>query len=185
MRYASIALLLLIPSVAFAEAGAQDLRTFSLTVSPIHLAMPVLEAMGELRLGEDTGIAGIVGFGTFTVEDSVTEDKDTFDVIEVGGQINFYVLGDFDDGLHLGAEAMYLKLSGGEGDISGIADGLALGPYLGYKTTMDIGFTFVGQLGSQYVVAAAEAKDDSSGDEAKASDSSWIVLLNLNVGWSL
>jgi len=182
MRAIFVASLLLLTPIA---SYADDLRTVSVTISPILLALPVMELTGEIRLADDAGIAGIVGFGSATTEKDPAGDTTTFDVFEGGGQLNYYLLGDFDDGMHVGGEVMYVKVSGGEGDVSGVADGLGAGPYIGYKTTMDIGFTFVAQLGAQYVMAAAEAEEEGTGDKAKASDSGWTGLLNLNVGWSL
>ena len=58
----------------------------------------------------------------------------------------------------------------------------AKGPDIGYKLITSGGFTFVVQGGIQYVAARAEAHDSTRSEEE--SDSDWIPLLNLNLGWS-
>jgi hypothetical protein len=53
---------------------------------------------------------------------------------------------------------------------------------LGYKYTAEIGFTFDSPLGFQRIDLAAEA--EGNGQAASGRDSGYVVLLNLNVGWS-
>ena len=112
---------------------------------------------------------------------------------EAGGQFDYYVLGDFDHGMQLGAQLLYQSASAEEteGTISAQANasGIRTGPFLGYKIITDVGFTFNAQLGAQISTASGEANasDSATGESATVSgeaDSAWGPLLRLNVGWS-
>jgi hypothetical protein len=187
--------LLLVTSSALAEshvpppppaAPAAPRHSVSLTFSPIHLLFPIVELSGEVALGEKVSVAGIVGFGSIPVETRNTMSTSTrterFSAWEVGGHFNYYVVGSFEHGMQLGVEALYLKVATSDSSYRSAASatGLAVGPYVGYKLITGIGFTFEANLGAEYVVAQAATADGS----ATASDSRWIPLLNLNVGWS-
>jgi hypothetical protein len=148
---------------------------FSLTVSPLHLLAPMLEITGELRLADSIGVALIGGGGSVQIAET------QFAVVEGGAQFRYYVFGTFDHGMQLGAEMMYVHVSGDDianTGITGRGQGLAIGPFVGYKIATDVGFTFDAQLGAQGIVARGEAGNQTADDSAVA------VLLNLNVGWS-
>jgi hypothetical protein len=149
-------------------------RDFSLTISPIHLTLPVLELTGEARLADKVSVAMIVGVGKYS--DTVNGVKLDASAFEVGGHFRYYVLGDFRHGMQLGAEVLYLHLADSQLVVKG--EGVAIGPFVGYKYTADVGFTFDAQVGAEYVGARASSTTSS------ASETSWIPLLNLNVGWS-
>jgi hypothetical protein len=148
----------------------------SITFSPLHLILPVFEAQAEFRLVPAVGLAVIGGFG------SITSHHVRFGVSEVGGQVAAYPLDDFRS-LQLGAEVLWLHVNGQLGDITGVASGLAAGPFVGYKLIARQGFTFFVQGGAEYTFAHAEA-ENSTGATASDSQSTWIVLFNLNLGWS-
>lgn len=163
-------------------------RLMSITFSPIHLANPVLEITGEFKASEQWSLALIGGGGSATAESDVIEDQ-TFSVWEVGGQVRYYLLGDFDHGLQLGAEVLYVNVSNdsietAEGSFKGVASGVSAGPFLGYKIATDLGFTFDAQLGVARFGMAAEAENNTTGQTGTAEASDWGPLLNLNVGWS-
>ena len=70
-----------------------------------------------------------------------------------------------------------------EGDsVTGVAQGLALGPFFGWKTTSHAGFTFEVQGGVEIVTAGTQVTDSSGG--STSSDVEYVPLLNLNIGWS-
>lgn len=174
------------PQPAAEEAG----KIVSLTVSPLHLVMPVVEVTAEVRLSDRFGLAALLGAGTVDVETRVGDtvvDTDTFDVFELGAQGRVYTVGDFDHGMQLGLEALWVHVSGEDlqgTKISGAGAGLAIGPFIGYKIATRVGFTFEGQLGFQYMAMKAEASDEESGVSAEDSDTDLGPLLNLNIGWS-
>jgi hypothetical protein len=159
-------------------------RVVSITISPFHLVSPIVELTAEARAHDKLGIGVVAGAGKITEEATGLSPEINATVFELGLQGRYYVLGDFRHGLQLGAEALYLHLSDSNvEEVSVYAQGLAVGPFVGYKYTADIGFTFDGQLGFQRVGIAAEASGD--GQTASERDSDYILLLNLNVGWSL
>jgi hypothetical protein len=148
-------------------------RVFSLTISPLHLTLPVVELTGEARVHDNVGVALIGGAGKYS-DPNVSGISAT--VYEAGAQVRVYVIGDFRHGMQVGGELLYLHLSDSRVALSG--EGLAVGPFLGYKLTIDAGFTFDAQLGFEHI--SARATDGTS----NASDKTFIPLLNLNVGWS-
>jgi hypothetical protein len=186
---AALAVLVLDAGTARAQAPAAaeqppPRRVVSVTISPFHLFAPIVELTAEGRAHDKVGVALIGGAGKISQDETTTAPAITASVLEIGLQGRYYLLGDFRHGLQLGAEALYLHLGDVNVDaVSAYADGIAVGPFLGYKYTADIGFTFDGQLGFQRVGLAAEAK--GNGQTASSRDSDYIVLLNLNVGWSL
>lgn len=147
-------------------------RVFSLTISPIHLALPVVEVTGEIRAHDKLGVAFIGGVGRYT-DKSVNISAAVY---ELGAQLRFYPIGDFRHGMQLGAELLYLHMS--QSNLSLRGEGVGIGPFIGYKVISDAGFTFDAQIGGQYV--GVRATDGNSAESGK----DIIVLLNLNVGWS-
>ena len=83
--------LLVLPSVA--QAKDDNERKVSVTVSPLHLVVPMVELTGEFRLDDKVGLAAIGGVGSSA----------GVALWELGGQARYYFLGDFADGLLVGA----------------------------------------------------------------------------------
>lgn len=148
--------------------------------------MPVFELTGELRVHNNIGLALIAGTGEVTVKDTLNREY-KFTVYEFGGQFVAYPVSSFDDGFQLGAEALYVSVSAkdypGTVKVSGTGEGLAVGPFVGYKVGPKSGFTFVVQGGFQYAAVRAKASD-SNGNTESGSDQKVFPLLNLNFGWS-
>jgi hypothetical protein len=167
-------------------------RTAYISISPFHLALPMVELTGEFKAHRKIGVAVIGGVGSVTVNGTstsgltTTATKEKFGVWEVGGQLVSYPVGHFDHGMQLGVEVLYMGLTGsnptGGVDVTGAANGLAMGPFVGYKLATRVGFSFNVQGGAEYVTARATANAGTA--TASASASAWIPLLNINVGWS-
>lgn len=157
------------------------MTSFSLTISPIHLLLPILELTGEFRLGTQAGLALIAGGGRVSVAQS-DGTKVTFNVYECGGQLRYYLTGSFRRGMQLGAEILYVHVNGSLQDITGVASGLALGPFVGWKTTSYSGFTFEIQGGVEVVTMGTSVSDSSGGSSSSSVD--YIPLVNLGIGWS-
>lgn len=160
----------------------------SLTFSPIHLLMPVVEITGEFKAHDQWSLALIGGGGSVTVKDEALGDP-SFTVWEVGGQFRYYVVGDFDHGMQLGGEILYVNVDSGDietssGRVTGTGSGVSIAPFVGYKIATKIGFTFDAQLGIALMGLGASAEAVDTGETAKAKDTRWGPLLNLNVGWS-
>ncbi|MBU1218308.1 DUF3575 domain-containing protein [Myxococcota bacterium] len=154
----------------------------SITISPIHLVLPAFEVTAELKVAPKIGIAGVIGFGTITVEDDYG-DENTFKFYELGAQFRYYAIGSFKSGLHFGVETTYIHVSGEIDDVQGVGTGLAIGGFVGYKHTFSFGLVLEGQIGYQVVAYNAHASDDN-GNSDSASDSKGSILLNLNIGYS-
>ncbi len=155
------------------SAKADEGHDVSLTFSPIHLFHPtVFELTAEVRLPLDFSVAGIGGVGA---ADGVT-------LWEAGGQVRYYLLGGFEHGMPLGVEAIYIGASDNEGDVVARANGVAVGPFVGYKFAADVGFTIDLAGGIQYMSVSAVATDGTI--SGSAYDSGFIPLLNFNLGWS-
>lgn len=158
-------------------------RTVSITMSPIHLIAPIFEAMVEVRPTDHFGIALIGGYGRVSVTDN--NETVSFRAYEIGGQASFYPMDAFDN-LALGLEVLYINVDTDElhdAKISGVGEGIAVGPFVGYKLITSGGFTFVVQGGAEYVALRAKASD-TAGNTAKDDDTRFIPLINLNLGWS-
>jgi hypothetical protein len=166
----------LVPVIAAQPEHPQ--RSFSLTFSPIHLLIPMLELTGEVKIQDRFSVAFIGGIGRYSQTDSGVNLSAT--AYEAGGHLRFYPIGDFRRGLELGVEVLYLKLS--DTNLAASGEGLAVGPFIGYKITTDAGFTFDVQGGAERVFERATAT--SYGSTSTATQSAYIPLLNLNIGWS-
>jgi len=158
------------------------MTTVSLTISPLHLLLPMVELTGELRLGTQASVALIAGGGRVPVTQS-DGTKVTFTVLEGGGQLRYYVTGSFRRGMHVGAEILYVHVNGSLEDITGVASGLALGPFFGWKMTSYAGFTFDVQGGVEVVTMGTRVSSRSGGSSDSSVD--YIPLVNLGIGWSI
>ena len=169
------------PAMIADDDGHDDGHKFYLSFSPLHLLpSPIVEVTGEWRLSDRIGLAAIAGAGRVELETSPSGGDDSVAVYEFGGQFIGYALGDFDHGLQVGGEAVFLHVTtdGETETLTGSAQGLAVGPFVGYKLATDVGFSFNVQVGAQYVAARGE---DESGESY---GSSVIPLVNANLGWS-
>jgi hypothetical protein len=141
------------PVVAAPEPG----KRVAITVSPIHLAMPIAELTVEFRPAAHIGVAVIGGYGRVSSAEGSTP-MITATAYE--------------------AEVLYLHLGEVEQDLSVTAAGLVAGPYVGWKYMASVGFTFVAQLGVQAGLIRADSAT------ASAEENRVFPLLNLNLGWA-
>jgi hypothetical protein len=182
-RFPMLSLFTLVSLAPLAASHAGTERSFSLTISPFHLAMPIYEFTGEYALSPNFGVAAIGGYGSTELEYSDGSTKD-IGILELGAQAAYYVLGDFQGGLQVGGEVLWIKpFLPKEGDVTVSVNGLAVGPMVGYKWVAGFGLTLFIQGGYEFVFAGAKA-ENSRGEEAEASGEGGTPLLNLNAGWS-
>lgn len=181
----------LLPAVALGQdakvAKPAPKRNFSLTISPLHLFMPMLELTGEYRVSNRFGAAAVLGVGApmFNYHDDYGVPQSTRTLFLEGGlQARYYVLGSFRHGMQVGLEAMvgHLSVDDASANVTGTGTAVAIGPFVGYKITTKNGFTFDSQLGFQRAFISAEASED--GESSQGSMSATGPLLNLNIGWS-
>ena len=161
-----------VPVPECSPSPAQSL--VAITFSPVHLVFPIVEITGELKLAPHIGGGITLGAGRVSSEDKSINAR----AYEAGGQLNYYFMAAF-EGLHAGAELLYLKLDDVAQDLTATGEGLSLGPYVGYKLDTSVGFTFVIQGG----VGVLAVKATNSGN-APVTDKRAFPLLNLNLGWS-
>jgi hypothetical protein len=168
------------------EEASEDGPFISLTFSPVHLLLPLFELTVEARVGEYCGIALLGGFGSATLDFEDEEEDISATLWNVGAQVVAYPLEPFES-LQLGVELQYAhasvdgQLNGRR--VSGIGSGLAVGPLVGYKLAIDVGFTFFVQGGVAFIAVKADAEDDT-GETASTDEKRVLPNLNLNLGWS-
>ena len=111
-----------------------------------------------------------------------------FKVWELGGQIVGYPLGHFDHGMQLGVEVLYAGVLGDttvDGvTVSGSANGLSLGPLIGYKFAADIGFA---QHPARHRLRHGACRGEGEQRPAGRVDERQHVRTDpqLNLGWSI
>jgi len=168
-------------------------RTVSLTLAPLYLFLPVVEVMAELRIINHLGVAGFAGYGSVTLPirevDSTTgavvERDLTSNVLDLGLQGVWYPIAPFDS-LELGVQFEWAHAEAteaSEATTRGLAFGVAVGPFIGYKEVTSVGFTFLVQGGIKYAFLRTEPKS-ANGTTSVEEDSGLALLLTLNIGWS-
>lgn len=196
----SVAALVAVGMVAFAApafagdtgsvASAKELtRKFSLTAAPFRGLSPMLRLTGEFKAEDQWTMALIAGVGSYTEGETDGGELASHDVWEVGGQARYYIKGDFDQGMHLGLEALFrdapVETIGPFSEVTeGTGRGLAIGPALGYKYATEVGLTFDAQIGARYdgfdvLAETEEAEDLDAPDERDVHP-----MINFNVGWT-
>ncbi|HKQ67962.1 MAG TPA: hypothetical protein VJT73_01420, partial [Polyangiaceae bacterium] len=121
-------------------------RSASLTVSALHpVVFATYDAALEFRLGRQAGLAFAFGLGTLNLRrlDRKLPDDDA-KIWQAGGQLRFYLVGNFDHGLQVGFEALYISGSATSqadvslsatakysGTITATGKGFKLGPFVG------------------------------------------------------
>lgn len=187
----------LLPCVAWAQtpradevpteppaAVAEETHLVSVTWSPVHLAIGMFELTGEIQVAPKVAVAVIAGAGSSTQQTVTINGPTEYDVslYEVGAQAAYYLLGDFDTGLKVGAEGGYLGASTSTQGVEATGSGIWYGVFLGGKKTFGFGLTGGIDLGVQQIRVSARASSGS--DSATTTDSATGALLNLQLGWS-
>ena len=161
--------------LAVHQSTAPDQPRVAVTVSPLHLFVPMAEVTAEVRAADKLGVALIGGVGAY-------HDPDTnarISLVEAGASARYYALGSFRTGLQLGTEVLYVHGFTDAMNIEVKAAGLAVSPFAGYKWTHSSGLTLEGQLGVSYMAARAKAETGQMAEKSKVGP-----LLNLQIGYS-
>lgn len=183
------------PPAVEAPAGSVDdapAHRVAVTISPLHILRRVVELQVEVAINRSFSVSAIAGYGkpSAEVKSALTGevvDTISYSALELGLQSAYYLLGSVEHGMQLGAELLYVSLdldtSSAIDYKAAFAEGLAMGPFVGYRVTTREGLTLHAQLGVQYIAGRGEF-GSSSGARATASDQDVIPLLNLNAGWA-
>lgn len=153
-------------------AAPADAMMTAVTISPVHLSLPVLEATVEGALAEKLSAAVIAGGGR----------SGGSPVWEAGGQGRWFFRGGFGSNLHLAAEALYIGSRASSEDVTASASSLSVGPLLGAKWTADVGFVAELQAGPAYNFLSATGS--GYGTTTTESSSGLYPNVNINLGWS-
>ena len=155
------------------EATADKTNIATVSVSPLHLYIGMVEATSELNARPHLGLGLILGAGRASdVNNTVTGTA-----YEAGLQINWYPFAAF-SGAHLGVEGTYVTIGDVMEDPHAEVTGLSVGSFVGYKLQTDAGLALIAQGGVQYIEATGHTSTQLIRDSAVA------PLLNLNAGWS-
>ena len=158
-----------VPPSTKKDGEKRKLHSVALTFGPFQAIFGVAQVSVEGRLARKLGLAGIVGGGSlgkpFTGDARVP-------VLAAGVSPRYYLVGDFDHGMQLGAQLMTaIVLTSWD-----TAVGVAAGPYIGYKYTAPIGFTLEVQGGAQYAFASTS--------RSPVVGSGALPMANINLGWA-
>lgn len=187
-------------------------HSLSLTFSAARVLASLYEVTAEVALGDNVGIALLGGLGGMDAEHPSYPYTVHLTGRELGAQARVYVLGDFDDGLMLGGEALWIwadatptrvtdsvvvngvryngtALLSGDGTLTG------LGAFIGYKMTAKFGLTFDVKLGWQRLLfkgtgsmageAVVNGQRERRTEHTSIRESLNVPLFNLNLGWSI
>lgn len=154
---------------------------FSATFGPILLFIPALELNGEYRVLDKLGVAGILGYASMATD---LEGDPRVKQFQLGTQANYYVLGDFDHGLHLGAHLEGRRATLNTDDATAAANAFLVGGLAGYKVAASFGLTFMLQAGYAFAFVSATGSDTAGQVQISQDDSDGLVLLRINLGWS-
>ncbi len=175
------ALALAAPTLADAAPRSDRGHHVAISLSPLHLLLPVFEVQGEFLFADHFSASAILGYGKVDV--TVNGESTPFDVYEVGAQLRGYFWGGNEGGAYAGVEGIYLQIDGELDGVVGIGVGTSVSPLLGYKWTWDNFFIDLAG-GVQFVLASAEAEDSETGEQESGSETSILPNLNFNLGWS-
>lgn len=175
-----LGLLLALPALAAAENGrgqeGADGPNYatSVTLSPLHLLLPVVEVTAEHRLLDALSMALIAGAGM----------SGGYNAVDFGVSARSYPIGSFVHGVQLGLEGTITSVFGNNRGVSATGKTLSGGVFLGYKMATHVGFTFEVQGGVQYLVVSASSASQSGEVVSLAQDPGLAPLINANLGWS-
>jgi hypothetical protein len=169
-----IALLLAAEAFGGGKKTADDSH-LSMTIGPVFgMTFPGADEPGPLQMAEiqleskQAKRAGLGAFGAFgTVNDGVPG-------WEIGMNARGYLLGDFRNGLFLGAEGVYTRTIE-RADVP-TGTGIGFGPFVGAKGVTNFGMTLDVQAG----VGAGWAGQSFDQIEVFV-----LPLLNIGVGWTV
>ena len=168
------------PAFALAEPESGRGHTVAVSISPLHLILPMVELQAEYLAHPKFSASLIGGYGSIEAKNSWGETL-KLDVLEVGTQARGYFYGTSEGGAYGGLEVLYISIDGGSAYGFGVGSGTSVGGFAGYKWTWENFFIDLnGGLAS--IVITAEATDGA--ETAKEEKRKTGALLNFGLGLS-
>lgn len=153
---------------------AQESQRVSILLSPLELINPVVRFVGEFKVARTHGFGPDVSVGAI----------DQVFVFSIGAQYAWYMIGDFDHGMQLGASLRYLQSQSESNGISSVGRGIAIGPIIGYKYVAPFGLT-IGLNGGILMMSVSANANDTFGGKASATGFGPVPTAALWLGWTI
>ena len=167
------------PASALAEPESGRGHTVAVSISPLHLIFPMVELQAEYLAHPKFSASLIGGYGSLEGETGGETFK--FTLLDVGTQLRGYFYGTSEGGAYVGLEVLYMSVDVGTADVSGVASGISVGGFAGYKWTWENFFIDLNG-GLQSIGVTAGATDGA--ETAKAEKRETGALLNFGLGAS-
>lgn len=157
--------------------------TTSFMIDGFSLLSDIVQVQGEIRSGSRTSYGILLGVGNVQ---GATQDT-SYTLIVAGAQFSYYVLGDFNQGLHIGAQVVFSSTDA-RAKRSQYEQGstLSLAPYAGYKLILFKGFTLNAQAGIGITAPPLSSAAIPLGQTPQQPPNQWHVAprMQVGVGWS-
>ncbi len=164
------------------QSTASRQHKVSFTVDGAALTADIVHLQGEFQISNS--LSGGLVFGVGNV---AGHSDSSYSMLLVGAQVHYYALGDFNEGLQIGAQVLFSTTDFRAKNTLLYENGrvLSIIPYAGYKLATESGFTLnlqagVGAATPVYIPASAVGS-------GKNTEYKWHVSprIHFNVGWSL
>lgn len=157
-------------------------RNVSLMVDGLSLLSDIVQLQGEFQINDNMSFGILLGAGN--VQGSSADSS--YSLLLAGAQFNYYLLGDFEEGLQIGAQALYSSTNILANKTFLYENGrvLSLTPYAGYKLVLASGLTMNAQIG---VGASTPVFIPTGAGTDQNTVYKWHVStrMHLSIGWSL
>jgi len=183
-----IALITSLATGAYAENTKKTHRRGAVSLSPIHLAISVVEIQAEVYLTPSLSAAVIFGTGDIPPalpKKFLPELSEDIGVTEYRAQIRYFYYGSSESGAYLGAQAMHLALETQSQNIDVDGSGPGFGVLAGYKWDWS-GFVLDLNVGTATMDLEGEAEGEVGNMEvdAEGAKSFTMPTVNANLGWA-
>lgn len=157
-------------------------RNVSLMVDGLSLLSDIVQLQGEFQISNNMSFGVLLGAGNVRGNSADSSHS----LLLAGAQFNYYLLGDFEEGLQIGAQALYSSTNILAKKTFLYENGrvLSLTPYAGYKLVLASGLTMNAQVG---IGASTPVFIPTGPSSDQNTIYKWHVStrMHLSIGWSL
>jgi len=146
-----ISMLCVLGTFSTPPAQADGYEQLSVTTEVFYLFIPVFTLRTEYAFRDRWSASVRGGWGRRT------DFGQTSDIFELGAQGTYYLTGNASRGVQVGVYARYAGFEN-DGQLLGVGDGVAFGPFVGYKRVFASRLTLGAQLGAE-LVASGRSED--------------------------